>query len=45
MIAYCLAAIPAIRRYKALLGPFISLLLWFGITLGSYVLLAQVVGW
>lgn len=45
MVAYCLMAVPAIRRFKALLGSMLSLLLWGGIALGVYALLAQVVGW
>jgi hypothetical protein len=45
MIAYCLVAAPAIRHLKAFPGSVVSLLLWSGIALGAYALLAQVVGW
>lgn len=45
IIAYCLVATTAIRRLKALRGSAVSLFLWFGVSLGAYALLAQVVGW
>lgn len=45
LVTYCLVVTPAIRRFKALLGSVLSLLLWFGGALGAYLLLGKVVGW
>jgi hypothetical protein len=44
MIAYCLAATPAIRRMKALPGACLALVAWLVVALGAYGVLAKVVG-
>ncbi len=45
LITSCLIAVPSIRRFKAGLGSVLILLLWSGITLSAYLLLAQGVSW
>ncbi len=45
MIFYCLLAVPAIQRYKALLGSSLSLLGWLLVSFGAFSLLRLGLGW
>ena len=45
MIAYCLACTPLIRRFKALGGASLALLLWGAVSFGAYGILGKVAGW
>lgn len=45
MIAYCLACTSLIRRFKALGGASLALLLWGAVSFAAYGLLGKVVGW
>jgi hypothetical protein len=45
MIVYCLVATPAIRRFKALLGSTVAMLIWFAVALGAFATLGLAVGW
>ncbi len=44
LIAYCLAATPAIRRFKALGGSALATLAWLVVSVGAYAALAKAVG-
>jgi Protein of unknown function (DUF3147) len=43
LIAYCLAATPAVRRFKSLGGSAVTTLLWLVVAAGAYVMLTMVV--
>lgn len=45
MIVYCLLAVPAIQRYKALFGSLLSLSLWFLVAFGVFALMSLVMRW
>jgi uncharacterized membrane protein len=45
MIAYCLACTPLIRRFKALRGASLALVVWGAVALGAYGVLGKVAGW
>lgn len=44
MIAYCLVAVPLIRRFKALAGSALALGVWLAVALCAYAVIAKVVG-
>lgn len=44
LIAYCLVATPAIRRFKALGGSALVTLVWLVVSIGAYAVLAKAVG-
>jgi len=43
LIAYCLAATPAVRRFKSLGGSAVTTLLWLIVAASAYIVLTQVV--
>jgi hypothetical protein len=45
MIVYCIAAVGAIKRYKALAGSTLALIGWFLVSCGTFVLLRVALGW
>jgi hypothetical protein len=45
MIAYCLACTPLIRRFKALGGASLALVVWGAVSFGVYGVLGKVAGW
>jgi Protein of unknown function (DUF3147) len=45
LIAYCIAATPAIKHIKTLPGSLLSLVAWFLVALGSFALLRAIMQW
>jgi hypothetical protein len=45
LIAYCIAATPAIKHIKTLPGSLLSLVAWFLVALGSFALLRTIMQW
>ncbi len=45
LIAYCLAATPAIRRFKALRGSAVVVAIWLVVSLTVWAIVAKVVQW
>ena len=45
MIAYCLTCAPLIRRFKALGGASLALLVWGVVSFGAYGVLGKATGW
>lgn len=45
MIVYCLLAVPAIQRFKALVGSLLSLSVWFLMAFGVFALLSIALRW
>lgn len=45
MIAYCVVCTPLIRRFKALGGASLALLVWGAVAFSAYGILGKVAGW
>lgn len=45
MIAYCLAATPAIRRFKALRGSVVAVALWLVVSVAAWAIVAKALHW
>lgn len=45
MVGYCLLATPAIRRFKALRGSSVVLLVWLAVSLCAYAVIGKGMGW